>query len=171
MTRWLPHWVIYAMSPTGKGLAFTLTLLCVFLKTRKEPHRRLSTSHRAAQSQGGSGGELPASTDAVPKQCSGTGSPAHQTPGARKPTFSFILGILAYDRQLRGDPYDPQRPSVLECGGSEGRSTSPLHSRSLRGYELNYRSSTPTFGSTTNLQHFRFPEVNSYSSLVNMTAK
>jgi transposase-like protein len=29
--------------------------------------RRLSTSHRAAQSRGGSGGELPASTGTVPK--------------------------------------------------------------------------------------------------------
>src|SRR5271166_3039403 len=28
------------------------------------------------------------------------GSPSHQTPGARKPTFSFILGSLAYDRRL-----------------------------------------------------------------------
>jgi hypothetical protein len=44
---------------------------------------------------------------------------------------------------------------VLECGGCEGRSTAPLHSRSFRGDELNYRSSTPTSGSTTNLQHFR----------------
>src|SRR5271165_5590957 len=88
------------------------------------------------------------------KYCSGTGSPSHQTPGARKPAFSFILGSLAYDRRLRGDPYDPQRPGVLECGGCEGRSTAPFHSRSFRGDELNYRSSTPTFGSTTNLQHF-----------------
>jgi transposase, IS6 family len=46
--------------------------------------------------------------------------------------FSFILGSLAYDRRLRGDPYDPQRPSVRQC-----RSTAPLHSRSVRGDELN----------------------------------
>jgi transposase-like protein len=26
--------------------------------------------------------------------------PGHQTPGARKPTFSFILGSLTYDRRL-----------------------------------------------------------------------
>src|SRR5260370_31447029 len=65
-----------------------------------------------------------------------------------------MLGSLAYDRRLRGDPYDPQRPSVLECGGCEERSTAPLHSRSFRGDELNYRSSTATVGSTTNLQHF-----------------
>jgi hypothetical protein len=71
------------------------------------------------------------------------GSPGHQTPGARKPTFSFILGSLAYDRRLRSDSYDPQRPGVLECSGSEGRSTAPLHSRSVRCDELNFRSSTP----------------------------
>ena len=71
------------------------------------------------------------------------GSPGHQTPGARKPTFSFILGSLAYDRRLRSDSYDPQRPSVLQCGD---RSTASLHSRSVRGDKLNFRSSTPTEG-------------------------
>ena len=45
---------------------------------------------------------------------------------------------------------DPQRPSVRQC-----RSTAPLHSRSVRGDELKCRSSTPTFGSTTKLQHIR----------------
>ena len=35
------------------------------------------------------------------------------------------------------------------------RSTAPLHSRSVRGDELKCRSSTPTFGSTTKLQHIR----------------
>jgi transposase, IS6 family len=83
------------------------------------------------------------------------GSPGHQTPGARKPTFSFILGSLAYDRRLPDDSYDPQRPSVLECGGCEGRSTAPLHSRSVLCDELDFRSSTPTFGSTTKLQHIQ----------------
>ena len=78
----------------------------------------------------------------------GTGSPGHQTPGARKPTFSFVLGSSAYDRWLRSDSYDPQRPSVLQC-----RSTAPLHSRSVRGDELKCRSSTPTFGPTTKFQH------------------
>ena len=34
--------------------------------------------------------------------------------------------------RLRGDAYDPQRPSELECGGCEGQSTAPLHSRSVR---------------------------------------
>ncbi len=49
-----------------------------------------------------------------------------------------------------------KRPSVLECGGCEGRSTAPLHSRSVRSDELNFRSSTPSFGSTTKLQHIQF---------------
>jgi hypothetical protein len=34
---------------------------------------------------------------------------------------------------------------VLECGGSEGRSTPPLHSRSVRCDELNFQSSNPEF--------------------------
>jgi hypothetical protein len=42
---------------------------------------------------------------------------------------------------------------VLECGECEGESTAPLHSRSVRCDELNFRSSTLTFGSTTKLQH------------------
>ena len=33
---------------------------------------------------------------------------------------------------------DPQRPSVLECDECEGRSTAPLHSRSVRCDELNF---------------------------------
>ena len=77
-----------------------------------------------------------------------TGYDRLQTPGARKPAFSFVLGSSAYDRRLRSDSYDPQRPSVRQC-----RSTAPLHSRSIRGEELKCRSSTPTFGSTTKLQH------------------
>jgi hypothetical protein len=56
--------------------------------------------------------------------------------------FRSFLGSLAYDLRIRGDSYDPQRPSALECGGCEGRSTAPLHSRSVRYKELNYRSST-----------------------------
>jgi DDE domain len=71
----------------------------------------------------------------------GAGSSGHQTPGPREPTFSFILGSLAYDRRLRSDSYDPQRPSVLHWGGCGGRSTAPLHSRAVRGDELNCRSS------------------------------
>ena len=37
-------------------------------------------------------------------------------------------GELAYDRRLRSDPYDPQRPGVLECGRCEDRPAAPLHS-------------------------------------------
>ena len=58
-----------------------------------------------------------------------------------------------YDRRLRSDSYDPQRPSVLQYW-----STAPLHSRSVRGDELKCRSSTPTFGSTTKLQHIQFSD-------------
>ena len=35
-------------------------------------------------------------------------------------------GSLAHDRRLRSDSYDPQRPSVLECGRREGRSNPSL---------------------------------------------
>jgi hypothetical protein len=74
----------------------------------------------------------------------GTGSPDHQTPGPRQPTFSFLLGSLTYDRRLRGDPYDPHRPRVLRGGGCGGRSTAPLHRfilGAVRGDELKCRSS------------------------------
>jgi hypothetical protein len=47
--------------------------------------RRLSSSHRAAQSRGRSGGKLWASTGAVPQQCSGTGSSSGQAAGQSKP--------------------------------------------------------------------------------------
>jgi hypothetical protein len=50
---------------------------------------------------------------------------------------------------------------MLERGRCESRPTAPLHSRSVRCDELNFQLSTPTFGSTTKLQHiplgFRFP--------------
>ena len=96
------------------------------------------------------------STGAVSQQRPGTGPSGRQTPGTCKSAFPLLLGSLAHDRRLRSDSYDPQRPSVLECGGCEGRSTAPLHSRSVRCDELNFRSSTPTFGSTTKLQHIPF---------------
>ena len=38
-------------------------------------------------------------------------------------------------------------------------SSSSLHSRSVRGDELIFRSSTPIFGSTTKLQHIRLERV------------
>jgi hypothetical protein len=53
----------------------------------------------------------------------------------------MALGSLVYDRRLRGDSYDTQRPSVLEC---EGRSAARLHYRSVHCDKLNFRSSTPT---------------------------
>src|SRR5271165_3346147 len=98
---------------------------------------------------------MPASTGAISQQRSGTGSSGDQAPDTREPAFSLVLGSLAHDRRLRSDPYDPQRPGVLECGGCEGRSNAPLRSRSVRGDELNFQSPSPTFVSTTNLQHFR----------------
>ena len=57
--------------------------------------------YRAAQSRGGSEGELPASTGAISQQRSGTGSSGDQAPGARKPAFSLVLGSLAHDRRLQ----------------------------------------------------------------------
>src|SRR5271166_2311825 len=87
--------------------------------------RRLSTGHRAAQSRGGSEGELPASTGAISQQRPGTGSSGDQTPDTRKPAFSLVLGSLAHDRRLRSDPYDPQRPDVRKSAG--GGSTPLLH--------------------------------------------
>src|ERR1700736_4258329 len=56
--------------------------------------------HRAAQSRGGSGGELPASTGAVSQQCPGTGSSGDQAPRPRESAFSLLLGSLAYDLRL-----------------------------------------------------------------------
>src|SRR6478672_1697284 len=44
-------------------------------------------------------------------------------------------------------------PGVRECCRCEGRSSSSLLSRSVRGDELNSPLSTPIFGSTTTLQH------------------
>ena len=41
------------------------------------------------------------------------------------------------------------------AAGCEGRSTAPLHSRSVRCDELSFRSSTQTFSSTTKLQHIQ----------------
>jgi hypothetical protein len=74
----------------------------------------------------------------------------------REPAFPLVLVCAEHHRRLRSDSNDSQRPGVRKCGGCEGRSTAPLHSRAVRGDELNYRSSTPTFGSTTKLQHIPF---------------
>jgi hypothetical protein len=98
---------------------------------------RLPAGDCATQRRGCSRGELPTSTGAISQQCTGTRSRGHQAPDPRQSTFQVFLGRLAHNCRLRGDPYDPQRPSVVEC---EGRSTAPLHSRAVRG-ELNRRSS------------------------------
>ena len=73
----------------------------------------------------------------------------------RESTFPLVLGCLAYDRRLRVDPYDPQRPGLWKWVGTWHRFTAPLYSRSVRCDELNFRSSTPSFGSTVKLQHIR----------------
>src|SRR5262252_5239548 len=57
--------------------------------------------------------------------------------------------------RLRGDPHDSQRPSELGRSVCEARSTAKLHSRSVRRDELNFRPSTPIFGSTAKLQHIQ----------------
>ena len=101
------------------------------------------------------------------KQCAGTRSSGYQAAGPRESAFSLLLGSLAHDRRLRSDSYDPQRPGVLECGGCEGRSAAPLHSRSVRGDELNFQSPRPTFASTTNLQHFPLNPLAKAKRLVN----
>src|ERR1700741_1870828 len=48
-----------------------------------------------------------------------------------------------------------QRASVPKCVGWYGRAAAPLHFGFVRGDQLTFRSSTPIFGSTTKLQHFR----------------
>src|SRR5271166_859642 len=117
--------------------------------------RRLSTGDRAAQSRGGSEGELPASTGAISQQRSGTGSSGYQAPDTRKPAFSLVLGSLAHDRRLRSDPYDPQRPGVRKRSGGEGRSTPLLHSSFVqRGDRLILRALSPNFALTPKLQHY-----------------
>jgi hypothetical protein len=69
----------------------------------------------------------------------------------------LVLGSLAYNRRLRSDPYDPQRPSVLDGGGvCEGGSTARPHSSSVRSDELNFRLSTLIFGLAAKLQHIHF---------------
>src|ERR1700687_6003094 len=75
-------------------------------------------------------------------------------------SLEFLLALsllgLAHSCWLRGDPYDPQkRPSVPMCAGWNG--TIVLHCFSLGLFaatQLNFRSSTATFASTTNLQSF-----------------
>src|SRR5271166_5443902 len=107
------------------------------------------------QSRGGSEGELPASTGAIPQQRPGTGSSGDQAPDTRKPAFSLVLGSSAHDRRLRSDPYDPQRPGVRKRAGCEGRSTPLLHSWFVqRGDGLILRTLSPNFALTPKLQHY-----------------
>jgi transposase, IS6 family len=76
-------------------------------------------------------------------QCSGTGSSDDQTTGTRMPAFSLLLGSLAHDCRLRGDPHDPQRPRAPKCAGWNGRSPTLLRCGFVRGDQLNCRSSIP----------------------------
>jgi DDE domain len=46
-----------------------------------------------------------------------------------------------------------KRPGFWKCVGTGHRFAPSLYSRSVRCDELNFRSSTPTFGSTAKLQH------------------
>jgi hypothetical protein len=78
---------------------------------------------------------------------SGTGSPGHQTPGARQPTFSLILGSWRTIAGYEAIHMIRKRPGVREYAEGMGRSPAPLHSRSIRCEKLNFQSSTPTFGS------------------------
>jgi transposase-like protein len=52
------------------------------------------------KAEGALGENLPALNRCSTTIMFGTGSPSHPTPGAREPTFTFILGSLAYDRRL-----------------------------------------------------------------------
>ncbi len=61
--------------------------------------------------------------------------------GSAPASISGRFGVLGVRCWLRGDSYDPQGSRVLGCGG---RSSTPLHSRSVRGDELNYRSPQPS---------------------------
>jgi DDE domain len=72
-----------------------------------------------------------------------TGRSSVESTNQREPAFPLVPVCLAHHRRLRSDSYDSQRPGVRECVGCEGRSSSPLHSRSVRGDELNSQSSTP----------------------------
>jgi len=97
---------------------------------------------------------LSASAGAIFEQRARAGPPRHQAAGQRQSAFPIILCRSAHARRLRSDPYDPQRPGFWKCVGTGHRFAPSLYSRSVRCDELNFRSSTPTFGSTAKLQHF-----------------
>jgi hypothetical protein len=64
------------------------------------------------------------------------------------PTANQVLRAASLGFRGKGQAY----------GGCEGRSTAPLNSRSVRGVQLNCRSSTQIFASTKNLQHCRISD-------------
>jgi DDE domain len=115
---------------------------------------RLPAGHRRTQSRGRSGGErivrcgtLTTSWNRITGPSSAGSAPASifapsGEPGARRAGYEAMH-------------IDSQRPGVLECGGCEGRSTAPLHSRSVCCDDLIADPTTPIFGSTTKSQHFR----------------
>jgi hypothetical protein len=75
--------------------------------------------------------------------------------------FRSFLGCLAYDRRLRSDSYDPQRPGVQDCVGGEGWSTPSLHSWFVqRGGGLILRTLSPNFALTPKLQHYLSKSLN-----------
>ncbi len=102
---------------------------------------------------------LSASAGAIFEQRARAGPPRHQAAGQRQSAFPIILCRSAHARRLRSDPYDPQRPGFWKCVGTGHRFAPPLYSRSVRCDELNFRSSTPTFGSTAKLQHFPIRQI------------
>jgi hypothetical protein len=61
-------------------------------------------------------------------------------PGARRAGYEAIRMIC--------------KGQAPKCAGWNGRSPAPLHCGFVRGDQLNCRSSIPTVGSTTKLQHF-----------------
>jgi len=82
--------------------------------------RRLPARHRGTQSRGRSSGKLPASTGAISQPGTGTGSSGDQASGPRESAFSLLLGSLAArSPAMKAIPYNPQRPSVLDCGECE----------------------------------------------------
>src|SRR6266436_7075536 len=73
----------------------------------------------------------------------------------RESAFPIVLGSLAHHRWLRGDPYDPQRPGALECGGCEGRSAPSLYCWYVWIGSLIHSVIAPTSRSIPKLQHYR----------------
>jgi hypothetical protein len=117
--------------------------------------RRLSVRRCATQRRRRSERGLSASAGAIFEQRARAGPPRHQAAGQRQSAFPIILCRSAHARRLRSDPYDPQRPGFWKCAGNGHRFAPSLYSRSVRCDELNFRSATPTFGSTAKSQHIQ----------------